>query len=131
MRHQGVLERQEDAHIKVEIQSHLEFQSVTSSPTQSIGPHRLHIDVQDAYKIRFGQSTYARKEAAINVPIEPVPSPKKIGFDRNCQNSFNIQSRTRLGSVLIKTDAQVTYDIQLGHSWTPLKDKGKEIMFSM
>jgi hypothetical protein len=46
MRHQGVLERQEDAHIKVEIQSHLEFQSVTSSPTRSIGPHRLHIDVQ-------------------------------------------------------------------------------------
>jgi hypothetical protein len=30
-----VLERQEDAHIKVEIQSNSEFQSLTSSPTQS------------------------------------------------------------------------------------------------
>jgi hypothetical protein len=58
-----------------------------------------------------------------------VPSPNNIGFDQNCQNSFNIQSRTRLGSVHIKTDAQVAYDIQLGRSWTPWKDKGKEIMF--
>jgi hypothetical protein len=39
------LERQGDAHIKVEIQSNSEFQSLTSSPTQSSGPPRLQIDV--------------------------------------------------------------------------------------
>jgi hypothetical protein len=61
----------------------------------------------------------------------PVPSPNNIGFDQNCQNSFNIQSPTRLGAVHIKTDAQVTKDIQLGHSWTHWKDKGKEITFPM
>jgi hypothetical protein len=32
------LERQGDAHIKVEIQSNLEFKSLTSSPTQSAQP---------------------------------------------------------------------------------------------
>jgi hypothetical protein len=111
-----VLERQEDAHIKVEIQSNSEFQSLTSSPTQSSGPHRLHIVVQDACKTRFGCSTYAQKEAMINFPIEPVPCPKKIGFDQNCQNTFNIRSRTHLVAVHIKTDAQVAYDIQLGRS---------------
>jgi hypothetical protein len=126
-----VLERQEDAHIKVEIQSNSEFQSLTSCPTQSSGPHRLHIDVQDACKIRFGCSSYARNEAVINFPIEPVPCQKKIGFDQNCQNTFNIQSRTRLGVVHIKTDAQVADNIQLGRSWTQWKDKGKEIMFPM
>jgi hypothetical protein len=102
----GVLVRQEDAHIKVEIQSHSEFQILTSSPTQSSGPHRLHIDVQDACKIRFGCSTYGQKEAVINFPIEPVPCPKKIGFNQNCQNTFNIRSQTRLGAVDIKTDAE-------------------------
>jgi hypothetical protein len=44
-----VLERQGDAHIKVEIQSNSEFQSLTSSPTQSSGPSHLQIDLQDAY----------------------------------------------------------------------------------
>jgi hypothetical protein len=46
-----VLERQGDAHIKVEIQSNSEFQSLTLSPTQSPGLPRLQIDVHDAYKI--------------------------------------------------------------------------------
>jgi hypothetical protein len=54
-----VLERQGDVHINVEIQSNSEFQSLTSSPTQSPEPPRLQIDVQDAYDIRFGCSTYA------------------------------------------------------------------------
>jgi hypothetical protein len=40
-----VLERQGDAHIKVEIQSNSKFLSLTSSPTQSPGPHRLQIGV--------------------------------------------------------------------------------------
>jgi hypothetical protein len=39
------LERQGDAHIKVEIQSNLKFQSLTSSSTRSPGPLRLQIDV--------------------------------------------------------------------------------------
>jgi hypothetical protein len=48
------LERQGDAHIKVEIQSNSEFQSLTSSPTRSSGPLWLQIDVHDAYQIGFG-----------------------------------------------------------------------------
>jgi hypothetical protein len=42
------LEKQGDVHIKVMIQSNSEFQSLTSSPTQSSVPPRLQIDVQDA-----------------------------------------------------------------------------------
>jgi hypothetical protein len=77
------LERQGDGHIKVEIQSNFEFQSLTLSPTRSPGPHRIHIDVQDTYKIRFGRSIYARKEAEINFPMDLVSSPNKIRFGQN------------------------------------------------
>jgi hypothetical protein len=49
-----VLERQEDAHIKVEIQSNSEFQSLSSSPTQSPVRPRLQINVQNMYQIGFG-----------------------------------------------------------------------------
>jgi hypothetical protein len=45
------LGRQGDAHIKVEIQSNSEFQSLTSSSTQSSGLPSLQIDVQDAYEL--------------------------------------------------------------------------------
>jgi hypothetical protein len=45
------VERQVDAHIKVEIQSNSKSQSLTLSPTRSPGPHRLQIDVQDAKKL--------------------------------------------------------------------------------
>jgi hypothetical protein len=82
------LQRQGDAHIKVKIQSNLEFQSLTLSPTESLGPPRLQINVQDAYEIEFARSTYARKEDVITFPMAPVPS--KIGFSQNCQNNFNI-----------------------------------------
>jgi hypothetical protein len=39
------LERQGEAHIKAEIQSNSEFQSLTLSPTRSPEPPRLQIDV--------------------------------------------------------------------------------------
>jgi hypothetical protein len=61
--------------------------------------------------------------------MAPVLGPTKIGFDQNYQNNFNIQSPTCPGAAVIKTDAQVTYNIQLGCSWTPWK--GKEIYLSM
>jgi hypothetical protein len=54
------LERQGEAHINVE------FDCET---TQSPGPPQLQVDVQDAYKIRFGLSTYAREEDKINFPM--------------------------------------------------------------
>jgi hypothetical protein len=75
------LNRQGDAHLKVEIQSNSEFQSLTLSPTRSSGPPRFQIDLHDAYEIRFGQSTYARKEDEINFPMTLVPGPTKIKFD--------------------------------------------------
>jgi hypothetical protein len=55
-----VLEREGDAHIKVEIQSNSEFQSLTLSPTRSPG-RCLQIDIQDASDLRFGHSTYEWK----------------------------------------------------------------------
>jgi hypothetical protein len=52
-----------------------------------------------------------------------VPGPTKIRFDQNCQNNFNIQSPSCSRVVYIKIDAQIAYDMQLGHSWTPWKFK--------
>jgi hypothetical protein len=102
---------------------------LTSSPTRSTGPPRFQIDVQDAYEIGFARSTYAQKEAEINFSMALVPGPTNIGYDQNCGNNFNIQSPTCPGAIHIKTDAEVTYDIQLGHSW--IHWKGKEINFPM
>jgi hypothetical protein len=76
------LEGHGDMHIKVEIQSNSKFQSLTLSPTRSPGPPRFQIDVQDAYHIRFGHSTYAWKEDKIIFPMELAPHPTKIGFDK-------------------------------------------------
>jgi hypothetical protein len=72
------LERQGDAHIKVKIQSNSELQSLTSSPTRTSGLPQLQIDVQDAYQIGFGRSTYAQKVNEINFPMALVPGPNKI-----------------------------------------------------
>jgi hypothetical protein len=99
----------------VEIQSSSEFQSLTLSPTQSLGSPRFQIDVQDAYEIRFGCYTYAQKEDKIAFPMAPVPGPTKRGFDQNYWNNVNIQSPTCPGAVHIKTDAQFAYNIQLEH----------------
>jgi hypothetical protein len=49
-----VLEIQGNTHNKVKIQSNLELQSLTSSPTRSSVPHCLQIDAQDASDLRFG-----------------------------------------------------------------------------
>jgi hypothetical protein len=105
------LERQGDAHIKVEIQSNSEFQSLTSSPTQSPEQPRLQIDVQHACKIGFRLSTYSQKDDEITFPILLVLGSTKMGFDKNCQNNVSIQSPTRPGAGHIKTDAQVAYAI--------------------
>jgi hypothetical protein len=82
-----VLESQGDVHAKVANQSNSELPS--SSPTRSPGPPRIQIDVQIAYNLRFGRSTYARKAKEINFTMEPVPCPTKIGVIRNYQNSTN------------------------------------------
>jgi hypothetical protein len=99
------------------------------SPTQSSVPPWLKIDVHHTYEIRFGLSTYARKEDKINFPMALILGPNNIGFNQNCLNKCNIHSPTRLGAVYITTDAQDAYDIQLGYSWTPWK--GKETTFTM
>jgi hypothetical protein len=49
-----VLESQENTHSKVEVQANSKSRSLTSSPTQSLGPPCLEIDVQDASDLRFG-----------------------------------------------------------------------------
>jgi hypothetical protein len=78
-----VLESQGDVHEKVVNQSNSELPS--SSPTRSLGPPRIQIDVQIAYDLRFGRSTYARKAKEINFLMELVSCPTKIGVIRNHQ----------------------------------------------
>jgi hypothetical protein len=51
-------------------QSNLEL--LSSSPTRSPGPPRIQIDVQIAYDLRFGRSTYARKAKEITFPMTLV-----------------------------------------------------------
>jgi hypothetical protein len=62
-----VLESQGDVHEKVENQSNSELPS--SSPTRSSGLPRIQIDVQIAYDLRFGRSTYGQKAKGITFPI--------------------------------------------------------------
>jgi hypothetical protein len=79
-----VLERQGDMHEKVASQSNSELLSL--SPTQSPGPPCIQIDVQIAYDIHFGRSTYARKSKEIAFPMALVSCPTKIGVVRNNKN---------------------------------------------
>jgi hypothetical protein len=98
-----VLESQGEVHAKVANQSNSELPS--SSPTRSPGPPRIQIDVQIAYDLCFGRSTYAQKDKEITIPMEPtrkdkeitfpmepVSSPTKIGVVCNHQNSTNFQN---------------------------------------
>jgi hypothetical protein len=86
-----VLESQGYVHEKVVNQSNSEL--LSSSPTRSPGPPRIQIDVQIAYDLRFGHSTYARKSKEITFPMALVPCPTKIGVIRNHQNSTDFQNR--------------------------------------
>jgi hypothetical protein len=85
-----VLQSQGDAHEKVANQSNSELPS--SSPTRSSGPHCIQIDVQIAYDLRFGLSTYAQKDKEITFPMELIPCPTKIGIVHNHENSTNFQN---------------------------------------
>jgi hypothetical protein len=85
------MESQGDVHANVVNQSNSELPS--SSPTQSIGPPHIQIDVHIAYDLRFGCSTYALKAKEITFLMEPVPYPTKIGVICNYQNSTDFQNR--------------------------------------
>jgi hypothetical protein len=85
-----VLESQGDMHEKVANQSNSELPS--SSPTQSSGPPHIQIDVQIAYDLHFGRSTYARKAKEITFPMAPVSCRTKIGVICNHQSSTDFQN---------------------------------------
>jgi hypothetical protein len=80
-----VLESQGDMHEKVVNQSNSELPS--SSPTRSLGPPRIQIDVQITYDLCLERSTYARKGKEISFPVELVSYPTKIGVIHNHQNN--------------------------------------------
>jgi hypothetical protein len=80
-----VLESQGDVHEKVVNQSNSELPSL--SPTRSAGPSHIQIDIQIAYYLHFGRSTYAQKAKEITFPMAPVSCPTKIGVVRNHQNN--------------------------------------------
>jgi hypothetical protein len=76
-----VLESQGDVHEKVVNQSNSELPSLSS--TRSLGPPHIQIDVQIAYDLRFGSSTYARKDKEITSTTTLVSCPTKIGVIHN------------------------------------------------
>jgi hypothetical protein len=65
-----VLESEGGMHQKVANQSNSELPSL--SPTQSAGSPSIQIDVQIAYDLHFGHSTYAPKAKEITFPKEMV-----------------------------------------------------------
>jgi hypothetical protein len=85
-----VLQSQRDVHEKVANQSNSEL--LSSCPTQSPGPPRTQIDVQIAYDLHFGRSTYAQKDKEITFEMEPVSCPTKIVVIHNHQNNTDIQN---------------------------------------
>jgi hypothetical protein len=85
-----VLESQGDVNEKVVNQSNSELPS--SSPTRSLGPPRIQIDVQITYDLHFGHSTYARKAKEITFSMTQVSCTTKIEVVRNHQNSTNFQN---------------------------------------
>jgi hypothetical protein len=85
-----VLESQGDVHEKVANQSNSELPSL--SPTRSSGPPCIQIDVQIAYDLRFGHSTYARKAKEITFPLALVACPTKIGVIHNHKNTTDFQN---------------------------------------
>jgi hypothetical protein len=85
-----VLESRGDVHENVANQSNLELSS--SSPTRSLGPPHIQIDVQIAYDLRIGHCTYARKAKEITFPMALVSCPTKIEVVRNHQNNTNFQN---------------------------------------
>jgi hypothetical protein len=85
-----VLESQGDVRVKVANQSNSELPS--SSPTRSPGPPHIQIDIQIAYDLHFGRSTYARKDKEITFPRELVPYQSKIVVVRNYKNSTDFQN---------------------------------------
>jgi hypothetical protein len=85
-----VLESQGDVHEKVANQSNSEL--LSSSPTRSPGPSHIQIDVQIAYDLRFGRSTYEWKAKEITFPMVLVSCLTKIGVVLNHQNSTDFQN---------------------------------------
>jgi hypothetical protein len=77
----NVLESQGDMHEKVANQSNSELPS--SSPTRCPGPPHIQIDIQIAYDLHFGRSTYARKDKDMNFPMALVSCPTKIRVVRD------------------------------------------------
>jgi hypothetical protein len=85
-----VVESQGDMHEKVVNQSNSELPSL--SLTLSPVPPHIQIDVQIAYDLCFGHSTYARKAKEITFLMSLVSCPTKIGVIHNYQNSTDFQN---------------------------------------
>jgi hypothetical protein len=85
-----VVESQGDEHEKVVNQSNSELPNSTS--TRSLGLPCIQIDVQIAYNLRFGRSTYAWKAKEITFPMVLVPCPTKIEVVCNHQKSTDFQN---------------------------------------
>jgi hypothetical protein len=76
-----VLESQGDMHERVANQSNSELSGL--SPTRSPRPPCIQIDVQIAYDLHLGLSTYTQKDKEITFPMVPVSCLTKIRVIRN------------------------------------------------
>ena len=78
-----VEERRKNVHIELEAQS-----NSSSSLSRNPGPGRTKNDIQVAYGLGFGRSTYPRKANEIIFPIQPVPCQSNLEVDRNRRNNL-------------------------------------------
>jgi hypothetical protein len=107
-----VLESQADMHEKVANQSSSELPSL--SQTRSPGPPRIQIDVQIAYDICFGRSTYVQKAKEITFPMALVLCPTKIGVIHNRQNSTDFQNHFWCCATILARWAMYPVGVHLG-----------------
>jgi hypothetical protein len=90
--HQEGAGEPKNTHNKVEVQANLESRSLTLSPTRSLGPPCLQINVHDTTDLRFGRYTYAWKDEGVKIPMPSIAGSTKIGVSHNDRNKTDLQN---------------------------------------
>jgi hypothetical protein len=72
---------------------------------------------------------HSKEEMKVQLLCNRKKNQDKKLESKSSSKSSSTSPIRHLGAVHLKTDAQIAYDIQSGHSWTCWKDK--EIIFSI
>ena len=75
---------------KMQAQSKLKSNSF-ASPFRTPGAVGTKTDAQVTYGLRFGYSTYARKDKEISFPTQPVLGQNSLGVDGNRRNKMTFR----------------------------------------